>query len=287
MIRKIKVAVIFIFLIPVLASAQTGIYHPFPTGNAHWVYQYHDEFGIPMPVFPYYDFTGDTLISGMSYKRVLYYGNYARALREDNKVIYFIPDTSSSEVLLYDFNMGLGDTLIHPYGGAVCANDTAIVVQIDSVLASDGYHRRLWFNSFAYWTEGIGAEFYLLNPCNVWCVSGNDFLFCHESDAGVVYPANFISCFVHAPPETYTKDDVSVYPSPASGNTTIQTKTGFGNYTLNVYSAEGLLQADPVEAETEEYLLNCTSFSPGVYLLVMQSRRGDKVTKKLVVTGTR
>lgn len=218
------IACIFL-LLPLAARPQASVYHPFPSGNANWVYRYYDDFHNPTTQFTSYAFNGDTLISGFTYKKVFTFSVYSGALRESNKIIYFIPDTSSSEFVLYDFSLGLGDTLPNPYGGAVCSNDTAIVIQVDSVLASDGYHRQLLFNSFAIWIEGIGSYNYLLNPCNVYCVSGNDFLQCMAAAPGISFPPGSGSCVVQVPESSIVKKPISIFPNPFSDHLHFMTGT--------------------------------------------------------------
>lgn len=162
-------------------------YHPFPTNIGEWSYRYHDDFHIPTTTFTGYSLSGDTVISGTNYKKIFTGSIYSGALRENSKVIYFYPDTASQEYILYDFNLGLGDTIIHPYGGAVCSNDTITVDLVDSILTSDGMHYRMYLSSGAEWIEGIGSIYYLLNPANVLCVSGNDLLEYMEGDSVEVY----------------------------------------------------------------------------------------------------
>ena len=58
---------------------------------------------------------GDTVINSLNYKKIFENSLYAGALREDNKIIYFIPGNSLTEYLLYNFNLTVGDSIINPF----------------------------------------------------------------------------------------------------------------------------------------------------------------------------
>ncbi|MEO5673801.1 MAG: T9SS type A sorting domain-containing protein [Chitinophagales bacterium] len=83
-------------------------------------------------------------------------------------------------MLLYDFDLHVGQTLTYPH--------QRYLTSIDSILLSDGsYRRRFVFSSNDYWIEGIGSVFGLfgsfklfansdLSQCKIWlnCYSQND-----------------------------------------------------------------------------------------------------------------
>ena len=74
--------------------------------------------------------TTDTVINGMTYRKLMT-GRYAGALREgDNRDIYFIPANGTHEYLLYAFNAQAGDTLTNLWFGG-----TAETVQPDGYTA--------------------------------------------------------------------------------------------------------------------------------------------------------
>lgn len=194
---------LFSIFLTIYANAQTSVYRPFPTNYGNWVYQYYDDLGIPTSSFTEYTLNGDTTIASVSYKKISMYSNYAGALRENNKIIYFVPDTSSNEYVLYDFNLNIGDTVINPFGGVYCENDTIIIQQVDSILASDGYHRQIHLGFYAVWIEGIGSIFYLLEPIKFPCLSGNDLLQCMASDSTFLYPSASSSCVLSVTEQPY------------------------------------------------------------------------------------
>ena len=159
-----KLLLLGLILTAIFAKGQSTVYKPFPTTYGNWIYRFYDDLHYPTSIETQYTLYGDTIIFSMTYKKIFVDSNYSGTLREYSKIIYFIPDTSSTEYLLYNFNLTVGDTIIHPFGGAVCTNDTLTVAVVDSILLSDGYHKQFWFNPTCYWIEGIGSIGYLLAP---------------------------------------------------------------------------------------------------------------------------
>lgn len=263
--------------------AQSSFYHPFPTGAANWVYRYYDDLHFPTTIFTPYSLTGDTTISNISYKKVFKYSTYAGGLREDNKIIYFVPDTSQTEYLLYNFNLNIGDSIIHPYGGAVCTNDTVIVWNVDSVIVSDGYHRRFWFNSNAQWIEGIGAVYYLLEPCNVLCVSGNDVLECISTDSSLNYPNGYLSCVVSVTENGSLISQFDIKPNPFSINTTVSIGTEYMNSMVLISDIFGKVVRTFNVSGQNEFLLKRDNLKPGIYLIQLINSKGNTVSKKLII----
>jgi len=216
-----KTLLIISILSTFIANGQTSVYRPFPTDQGNWVYLYYDDFGVPTSMFSEYTLYGDTTISSTTYKKIYSNSIYLGAIRETAKIIYFVPDTTTNEYVLYDFNLNLGDTIIHPYGGAVCSNDTITIDYIDSVQSSDGYHRQLHLSSYATWIEGVGSTAYLLEPANILCVSGNYALQCMVNDSSFIHPWNVSTCFLSLEETFLTNQNISVVPNPSSGKFSI------------------------------------------------------------------
>lgn len=186
-----KNLLLFLFL-SISAFTFSQSYRPFPTNQAMWKEVWYGGGGFPYP-HPTYTMNGDTTISGQNYKKI-YFGSYYGALRESSKIIYFYPDTASQEYVLYDFNLTVGDTIFHPFGGAYCAPspDTILVTGTSSMLTNDGYHRVLSLNSGVNWIEGIGSTDNTFQP-NL-CVSYNQVQLERMSHDSIV------SYFMNIPP---------------------------------------------------------------------------------------
>jgi hypothetical protein len=157
----------FIVLLSIATKAQT--YYPFPTNTGYWSAQYFDDFHEPTNGFSVTKLDGDTVINTQSYKKLKTncYGSstflvcgYLGAFREENKFIYFVPKDSVNEVVLYNFNLQLGDTVFYPYSlwNPDMANDTFIVSNIDSILCADGNYHKQYTIGLATIIEGVGSN---------------------------------------------------------------------------------------------------------------------------------
>jgi len=274
-----KLLLPFLALLTLSALGQTSVYKPFPTNYGNWVYQYFDEFHNPTSQYTQYTLNGDTVFSSINYKKIFVYSNYVGALRENNKTIYFIPDTSSTEYVLYDFNLTLGDTIIHPFGGSVCSNDTIVIIAEDSVLASDGYHRQLILNApYIPWIEGVGSMFYLLAPAQVFCVSGNDLLQCMNSDLAVSYPSTSASCLVNVSEQIGNTDKISISPNPSNGSFI----ANFDKSIKEIWLTD--LLGNVILKTQTNYLtqLIIDNLSSGTYILTAINREGKRTNKKII-----
>ena len=114
--------------------------------------------------------TTDTVISSLRYKRLEQDGAYLGALREgDNRDIYYIPNGSTHEYLLYAFNAKVGDALsnlwiggepnMYPDGWRMTVEDIqetiprTFVLSTGLVYTGDGLENA---PLYIYWREGVG-----------------------------------------------------------------------------------------------------------------------------------
>lgn len=217
-----KLTLLFSLINLIINSTYATVYYPFPSTSGSWNYRYYDEMHLPTQAFTNYVLAGDTLISGVNYQKITKNYSYTGALRENNKVIYFVPDTANHEYVLYDFNLSAGDTVKNRFGAAVCSNGIVTVLYVDSVQLQNGYHRRLNLSTNVQWVEGIGSFNYLLEPSLFYCVSGNDYLECEAGNTGIEYATNTSLCIVAVKEVAKSKYTISVLPNPFTDFVTVQ-----------------------------------------------------------------
>jgi len=171
---------------------------------------------------------GDTLINGITYKRVQLAEDESadqwkytdEFVREQENRIYYLNTLLEGESLIYDFNLEVGEEVtvwnpLEPDGLNL------IVTKIDSVLIHDGYHKRLEliideFSSPEYWIEGIGSEYGLLNSGGgvFLGICGNYLLLCATIDGLQIYQnPNYQTCFYNllGEEENYLDDIEMIY----------------------------------------------------------------------------
>lgn len=273
-----KIALLFLIFVTFIANGQTSVYRPFPINNGNWIYQYYDDFGVPTSGFTQYTLNGDTTFASTTYKKIYIYPSYVGAIRESSKIVYFIPDTSINEYVLYDFNLTVGDTIFSPYGGAICCNDTVTVLSVDSILVSDGYHRTIELSSFNTWIEGIGSMCYLLRPADLAWLSGNDRLSCFVGDS-INYPPTSTQCILSTQESIKTLNNISIYPNPSNGAFTI--------YCDNIDVAEiqlidllgNLILYEKVKNQRKILI---EKLDEGIYILSIKDKKGKIANRKII-----
>ena len=160
-----------------------GNSHPFVEEGKVWNMYCHRIYN--PEAYPDYDFNyfikGDTLISGMNYKKLYAYNEnndnqteYKMALHESKGKVYFIPSGSTESYLLYDFQIPEGASIvtadnIHPEWEIEMRNNKDILIEINDVSRHCLFVNRVdaSFEDFpsGWWIEGIGSE---LGPLNTW-----------------------------------------------------------------------------------------------------------------------
>jgi len=186
---RVVMLVVFTLLYSFKGFGQT--YYAFPDSNAVWRVDWGTStclsFTLPDAQYQYV-ITGDTVIGPETYQKIERSGictlccmppltvahpdnRYMGALRQDTLLrhVYYLPSDSTTEYLLYDFSLSLGDTVKGYLSDATFSGCIAIVDSIDSVLIDGSYRRRIMTSgcgaaSIIIFIEGIGSTYGLLEP---------------------------------------------------------------------------------------------------------------------------
>lgn len=222
-------------------NAQTSIYHPFPDSNAIWNLYFtgcqtgndNESYSILI--------VGDTLISGHTYHKLstpfvqvtldgfcsqTHFAGYKGAIRQDTlmKKVFFIPPDSSSEHLLYDFTMQVGDTVKGYLESYSWSADT--VISIDSILVGNIYHKR-WYidNGYnIYIIEGVGSTYGLIEFSPGGMVDFPDYsITCFKQNGQSLYPDTTTNCqlITSINCNDPISNQVKVFPNPSNGLFTV------------------------------------------------------------------
>lgn len=239
----IKLLLLSAILTALSAKSQTSVYHPFPDRNAYW------NINLSQPMcfmgFAYEDYSitisGDTIINNQLYHKLTTpyvqayitgnctqqnFPGYQGAIRQDiiNKKVFYVPPAQLTEQILYDFTLEVGDTV---KGYLQTFNSTPdIVVEIDSVLIGNNYHKRWLINPCyeIYLIEGVGSTFGLLK-FSLGCITDMDsyFLNCFSQEGQVLYPDTFTDCQLNTSVlnNGIISDQINIYPNPSDGSFTV------------------------------------------------------------------
>lgn len=298
------------FLFCTFVNAQTSVYHPFPENNAIWNITAQGCCWIDCPSPPNpnpiigdynfsYSFSGDTIINGSTYRKILKtgtayehcnFGNfinnwysiyeYAGAIRQDTaaRKIYFISAANSNECLLYDFSVSVGDTINN------CECQTT-VASIDSVLIGSNYRKRFNLSTSPSISiiEGIGSTSGLLEPLCPFEYFGT--LDCFSLNEQTLYPNSATDCILTTS-IGYSENSpnrINIFPNPFFSQATLQTNIQLKNATLTINNCFGELVLSIKNINGNAVELSRGDLATGIYYLRLSQNNQTITTAKLVI----
>jgi hypothetical protein len=241
---------------------------------------------------------GDTLIAQVTYWKIYktgiiyletstvsYRHQYFGAVREAGNKVFYIEKNKSTEQLLYDYNLNVGDVIT-----GLVAKDH----QVDSIgLLDDG--RKVFYLSKSMLhamdqiiVEGIGSSGGYFNEPPVGHYMFNDsYLVCYTEDGASKF--SWVDYF-----EIGCSDDVSVkdqeewnnpgilvFPNPAQKTITISAKNNLSSTKFDIYTILGK-QVMTGSIGKDALTLDIEKLDNGLYLVKMKTNKGE-YTQKLVV----
>jgi hypothetical protein len=236
-----------IIIILCLKTCFSQEYRPFPSDSASWIYQcsgYQNCCYVKQ-----YQYSTDTLLNGVNYHILkVAQKNYSLDdegfcmipqgsintlltkyyMREDiaEKKVYLYDILTSTDILLYDFNLEIGDTLPESY---FVSFGYYFVTDIDSVLVGTNYHKRYKIDDqytissgsseSTYLIEGVGYISDLLSIVS-WYAEWDISLNCFSVNEISMYPyyePSFLSCRFFGADVSIKENEnlkLNFYPNP-------------------------------------------------------------------------
>lgn len=279
-------------------KAQSNVYKPFPlVDGASWKVSWQGDGCVVQgnnqtiddDVKYQYIIAGDTLIDTIQYKK-LYVGpvigfpyicawpdlpyvsmqGYVGAIRQDTleKKVFFYPEDTTQEYMLYDFTMQVGDTLkgyMRMQGQGI---ETYVVGYTDSVLVGNEYHKEIFFTTGEPIIEGIGSSsgliewpMYLVANAQLLCfsINGNDlygpWYFC-DMELTAIQENNHIS-------------PISIFPNPASEEFTVKVDNPAAKLTVTLFNQTGQ-QVGSYSSGENQILIPRNNLPDGVFIAKIQ-----------------
>lgn len=292
---------LFAFFVFSFIGLEAQNYIPFPTSNAIW----RESSGNPHSSCDEYNYhiTGDTIINSLTYHKLQmigYHGPYQPsfclqvsyrynfyfgAFRNDslNKRVYFIPSIDTTEHLLYDFDISLGDTLRGWYGNYFL-DSNLVVINRDSFLLNGTYRKFYTLkdcgNSIldsVVVIEGIGSNRGLIPFYNCDPHLGPQILHCVKENGITTYSDPFLSCnIITSVEEAYSDSYINIYPNPSSDLIHIESEETIKEVSL--YNLQG--QEIPIILKRDQSIQ--LPELPGLYLLKIQMQGGETLIRKQI-----
>jgi hypothetical protein len=288
-------------------KSQTSMYHPFPESNAAWNTNYYFYcFGWGFED-DYYSYTigADTIIGSATYRTLIVpfwfnsgvshctgQAGYKGAYRQDTTLrkVFIIPPGDSTEQLLYDFNLQVGDTC-KGYLMRYCPGLDYIVDNVDSILIGNQYRKRWHFPQYLmdmYIIEGIGSSEGLLEwPCTTIANDGPQYkLTCFQQNGILQYQD---SAFVNGNCDLILRADEINVPNlisiavNASGDLQMSiTNPLLENSIISVYNSSGKLLFSKNILNGETVFLTERIYSAGIYYYNIITASGNALSGKFI-----
>ncbi len=283
--KTFKTFLLFAFVSVNIVWAQD--YIPFPKSNAHWcdgVYYYW-----PVPsdtTYGFYKTNGTAIINDTTYTVIDLYDNANYCYyRELNKRVFLRYNVNTPEILLYDFNLEVGDTFLLPQVVEQNVADLyeGTVAFIDSLLVGDKFHKRYYIENnewiSLYFIEGIGSTMGLLYcelPWVDWegtleCFSLNDSIFDLDGSGGT-FPGN---CWQFVNIKDVIPEKLCIYPNPTYAKISI---TGASNCSYELRDLLG-----KIIYQTNNSTLDLLNLPPNVYILKIYSVNNQLISQDKII----
>jgi hypothetical protein len=239
-------------------------------------------------------FSGDTLIGSDHYLKIYRSSpstqNYHETgyIREDsNNKVYYRNLTGTQSGMIYDFNVGVGDTVVA--WGTTLVADTVDSVNIGNVLRKRIHFPMGWAGES--WIEGIGSMHGILGGSSLYIVGGslhflcyfkNDSLICHnnlDTLSLCEYNTEGISTLIS------DHTSVNIYPNPVTSTSFLRIEgKQDATFLLEIYSPLGERIKNLAIQGEEEVILHKSDFAAGMYLYRLLSQdSGGIVAGKFIV----
>ncbi|MBN2635081.1 MAG: T9SS type A sorting domain-containing protein [Prolixibacteraceae bacterium] len=299
-------------IVSILLFCKMGLnaqeYHPFPTQNTVWTEYYYPGGGDFNSFHNYALKDKDTIILGKHYQKL--YHSYdtiftedkvCGALREEDKRIYYYsidslinlstPIPIDTEIILYDFNLQVGDTITADQYRLRA--EALVVTKIDSILIGTEFKKRYYFGwdgdiiTFEEWIEGIGCRRGLLSDIGYWPTNDwNSWLICFIKDGEVLYHENgFVDCY-HTNPNVVqllkNEAKIKVYPNPGYSTMQIEfDKPEYKKLIISDLSGNKLTEYDLKDKQS--LVIDRGGLTSGFYFISVYDKKGNIQTLKVLL----
>lgn len=300
------VLLLIAILLTLSAKTQTKVYHPFPDSNVVWnidSYQWCGGFGFDVWEHLYsIKISGDTIINSANYHKLqvpvevikssgqcsvsgtwTIPGYYIGSIRQDisNKKVFFIPPTKTTEQLLYDFNMDVGDTV----RGFTEPGKDDIVKSIDSVLVGTDYRKRWNINPCygIFFIEGIGSTYGLIEQSPGCITDARTYaISCFHQNGQTLYPNTTTNCELITSINSIEKNisSINIFPNPNNGNFVLELSST-KKQLLQVFDVTGKLMFTEF-IQNGKTTIDAGNLAQGVYNLCISDNE-QKINKRLVI----
>jgi hypothetical protein len=240
---------------------------------------------------------GDTTIGQTEYKQ-LYSTNDTSlsnwfkygALRENENRVYFYLFANETEVVLYDFNLNVGENFISTHNSIEyqgCPIEL-VVSSIDTVTIETGEQRqRFNFSDGETWISGIGSLYGLVYVGVYQCIidMNYDLSCCHENEELVFQSSSFDNCLINTVGlnENSTQINHSVCPNPFTQTTELNFDySSSQTYRLQIINSTGQVIMKINQINSGKIEISGNELNSGIYFYLLTNDKNEIVSGKLI-----
>jgi hypothetical protein len=264
------------------------VYHPFVRDSVFWNIFHIYEDAPPRSYDYQMAMAGDTVILRKNYKKLyVVAGNEWQVqgyVREEEKRVYYRPGTDSSEMLLYDFNINVGDTFkTVKMLGSTFQTVSCYVSKVDSVRLENAEFRKSYSLDWMkgdiclphLWIEGIGGTAYpdyILDRCE----GGYEGLNCVFDKGNLIWHSQYTSdCRLNigiAPELTISAP--CIFPNPANEYLHINNIPSGKGFSYTISDCLGRMKLEGSISEPDQSV-NLEGLNAGIYFLNLRQAFGQ------------
>jgi hypothetical protein len=236
---------------------------------------------------------GDSVVGSHSYKKIISSSdsldtwNYLGLVREEANKVYYIRDGATGEGLLYDFNLGAGDTAsIVSYS---CPNP--IIYQCsytDSITNSGKRYKIIYFDSpfGEIWIDGVGSFYGPLNSGAADCMADLWFmLLCfHRNDVLLYMDETVTHCYINTVgiSESVKESGLSLLPNPVIRGQMLLIKSDINVERIELYTMAGQ-KLISTEGASKIASVATVDLAPGMYCVKIFTNNHVVNNRKIIV----
>lgn len=237
---------------------------------------------------------GDTLVDNHTYKIIeqtdslwgLYHSDMVFMREDSAKRVYCM--TNWGEVMLYDFNLQIGDTF--RFGNSFFSQYAFVVDNVDSITLMNGEKRKHISLSGGYeeWIEGIGSTHGLFDAfMEVFILDMGSSLLCFTENGTQKYQdANYQNCFYSSVgiQENKREFTIQISPNPITNKSFISfTINQTQNLKINLFDIAGrhtqTIACTQFKEGENKMEWNASNLNSGIYFLKIQGENFSKTQK--------
>lgn len=275
--------------------------------NPVWTQSSNCAVGYPCVVEEVYEYRvqGDTLINNLTYVKIFKsgYGSYnwfapppsfacegsytfageqaEFYLRSEDKRIFFWSEFEPQEVLLFDFNLEIGDTLPLSY----TTYSEIIVSDLDSIMVNGSYRKRFMLegeSTAEYIIEGIGSSNGLIESISPILECGY-MMRCFKLNDEAILATQDTLCDLILSVKQNQIPDFAIYPNPFEDKFKLSLKENeTSEREILIFNSAGI-RVKTIQTPQNEVELDLTGFPQGFYFLSVRSNNEIKFQRLMKV----